>query len=184
MINDDSKINKILAPIRGYKSFNLDKTNCYGKRFVEGLKYHCNGNIKFGPRGNGFHFSKNLEDTIRYSGNPGKGSVRDVLIAAVIGSGTIVEGFDDYNEYYDMFSCSDIEIIKFLTREEIIEYATDLSELRMCRFVSLFRLESDEIELFKNKSTMVDNMIKYYQNNFEYPECLEKNICYKLEKKY
>ena len=185
MEKNDNKIIKIIGPIKGYKSFNLDKTNCYGKRFVDGFKYHCNGDIKFGPHGNGFHFAKNLEDTIRYSGNPGNGAVRDVLIASVIASGEIVEGFDDYNGYYEMFSCSDIKIVKFLTRNEILEYALSLPELRMARFVSLFRLNSTEIDLFRNKSYMVDNVIKYYQNeNTNIEKVLNKKASFcDIEKK-
>ena len=184
MSNNNNR-NKQFGPIQGFKSFNLDKTNYFGKKFIEGFKYHCNGDIKFGPHGNGFHFTKNLEDTIRYSGNPGKGAVRDVLIASVIGSGTIVTGFDDYNEYYDMYSCSDIEIIKFLSREEVIEYALNLSELRMSRFVSLYKLTLEEIELFKNKNCMVDKAIKYYQCDYNNPKKLlgENVCCYSLKNK-
>ena len=151
-----------LKEIPGYKSFNLDRTNCYGKIFEEGKKYHCDGEIKFGPRGNGFHYAERFEDTIRYSGNPSSGSVRDVAIAKVIGSGTIVSSFDDYNEYFDMYACSDLYVDKFLTRDEIISLALDLPELRMCRFLSLYKLTSDEIALFKNKNNIVERCL-YYQ---------------------
>ena len=155
---------KKCGPVFGYKSFNLDRTNCYGVRFNEGAEYFCEGKIVFGPHGNGYHFTERMEDTIRYSGNPGTGAVRDVLIAKVVGSGTIVEGFDEYNDYYDMYSCSKIFIERFLERDEIISMALNLSELRMSRFVSLYRLNKDELELFKRKSYMVDRAIEYYQN--------------------
>ena len=69
---------KIFEPRTGFKSFNLDRTNCYGKIFEEGKEYHCDGEIKFGPHGNGFHFAERLEDTIRYSGNPCNGATRNV----------------------------------------------------------------------------------------------------------
>lgn len=164
---------KILELKTGFKSFNLDKSNCYGKIFLENEKYHCDGEIKFGPHGNGFHFAERFEDTIRYSGIPEKGSVRDVLIAKVVGSGIVVSGFDEYNDYYDMYSCSDLYIEKFLTREEVISLALNLNELRMCRFVSLFRLTSDEISLFRNRCYIVDRTLDYYQKYDEAKKILK-----------
>ena len=174
-INFDSSLLKV-GPLSGFKSFNLDKTNCYGIKFAEGKEYFCDGKIVFGPHGNGYHFSERMEDTIRYSGNPGNGAVRDVLIAKVVGSGSIATGFDEYNDYYDMYSCSKLFIEKFLTRDEVISLALSLSELRMSRFVSLYRLSKDEIELFKNKSYMVDRTIEYYQNYTDINNVLKYEI--------
>ena len=149
--------------IFGYKSFSLDRRNIYGIVFEEGKKYHVDGDIKFGPQGNGYHFAERFEDTIRYSGYSSDSILRDVSIAEVIGSGKIVKSEDFYNEYFDMYSVSDLEIIKFLSREEIISLALNLPEMRMKRFVSLFRLNDDEIELFLGKSIIVDSEINYYQ---------------------
>lgn len=149
--------------ILGYKSFSIDRKNIYGLIFEEGKKYHCTGEISFGTKGNGFHFAERLEDTIRYSGYSDKEILRDVSIARVIGSGTIIKSEDTYNEYFDMYSVSDLEIIKFLSREEIISLALNLPETRMYRFVSLYRLTEEEIKLFQGKSHYVDTAIKYYQ---------------------
>lgn len=149
--------------IRGFKSFDIDHTNNYGIEFFEGEKYHVEGQIIYGVHGNGIHFAKNLEDTIRFSGEDT--GLKNVAIAEVIGDGIIVEGFDHYNGYYDLYSCSDLEVIKFLTREEIIAHALTLNEFAMERFVSLFRLTSEEIEMFKGKSIRVDNALEYYQLN-------------------
>ena len=52
--------------IKGYKAFNKDLTNRYGSEFVEGTTYRVEGELKFGNNGNGFHFCKRLEDTLRY----------------------------------------------------------------------------------------------------------------------
>lgn len=147
--------------IKGYKSFDVDHTNCYGQEFTPGTKYHVEGQIIYGVHGNGIHFAKNLEDTIRYSGQ--EYGLKDVAIAEVIGDGIIVEGYDHYNGYYDLYCCSDLEVVKFLTREEIISHALTLNEFAMERFVSQFRLESEEIDLFKGKSIRVDNALEYYQ---------------------
>ena len=147
--------------IKGYKSFDVDHTNCYNSYFEEGKSYHVEGQIIYGVHGNGIHFAKRLEDTIRFSGT--SDTLKDVAIAEVIGDGIIVEGYDHYNGYYDLYCCSDLEVVKFLTREEIIEHALTLGEFGMERFVSQFRLESDEIDLFMGKSIRVDNALEYYQ---------------------
>ena len=41
--------------INGYKAFNKDRTNRYGKPFEEGKKYHARGSISFGNSGHGSH---------------------------------------------------------------------------------------------------------------------------------
>ena len=128
--------------IKGYKSFDVDHTNCYNSYFEEGKSYHVEGQIIYGVHGNGIHFAKRLEDTIRFSGT--SETLKDVAIAEVIGDGIIVEGYDHYNGYYDLYCCSDLEVVKFLTREEIISHALTLGGFGMERFVSQFRLESDD----------------------------------------
>ncbi len=163
MINKDNKIIKI----SGYKSFAEDGTNIYGKIFEIG-KYHCDGEIKFGINGNGYHFSKRLEDTIRFGLTNDNRQVGNVLIAKVVGSGIIDNGYDDYNGYYDMYSVSDLEIIKYLTREEIISYMLQITnEDRIIRFVSLFALTEEEKNLFYGKSNKIDMTIDYYQNGIK-----------------
>ena len=44
-----------MEEVRGYKAFNIDATNRYGKPFTEGETYQVEGEIKFGNDGNGFH---------------------------------------------------------------------------------------------------------------------------------
>ena len=60
MVEDQDKY------IYGYKCFNSDMTNRYGKKFELGKVYSTDGKVKFGNSGNGFHFCKNIEDTLRY----------------------------------------------------------------------------------------------------------------------
>ena len=52
--------------IIGYKCFNKDLLNRYGKKFRLGKIYITEGSIKFGNSGNGFHLCKNMENTFRY----------------------------------------------------------------------------------------------------------------------
>ena len=54
-----------------------------------------------------------------------------------------------------MFSIENMEIMKILSREEIIHIALNLNELRVCRFIQCFKLNNDEIELFKEKFNMI-----------------------------
>lgn len=159
----------------GYKSFSINNTNIYGKNFDIYLKYHVDGDIKFGSNGNGFHFCKRFEDTIRYNGFIENSILHDVNIAKVKASGQIVEGNDEYNGYYDMYACSDIEIICIMKRKEIIDMALNLPLNRMIRFVSLYRLYDSEIDLFRDKSFEINQALDYFQ--------LGDIDCYNFDKK-
>lgn len=129
---------------------------------VEGNTYKVFGDIKYGLKGNGYHFAKNLEDTLRFQIKDDDNLVNP-MIAKVIGDGKIIESSDEYYGYYDLYVAEMITIKKVLTRKEVIEYALNLSELRMQRFVSLFKLYDDEIKLFEGKYSNVDKAILYYQ---------------------
>ena len=118
--------------INGYKAFNQDLTNRYGFKFEEGKTYSVDDYPSFGLNGKGFHFCKNIEDTFRYF-NPD-----NCLIASVTGMGEIAEGFDDYNEYYNMFSSNKIRINHVLSREEVLSEILSLNtESRVCRFIAV-----------------------------------------------
>lgn len=147
----------------GYKCFNKDLTNRYGFKFEVGKSYYVNGEISFGNNGNGFHFCKNLEDTFRYFPTFDE----DVSVCLVKGYGKLCEYEDDYNGYYDMYACSNIDIIKQLSRDEIIDIMINSNELKVCRFIQCFRLNDNEIEKFRDKfkSNNVNFYIDYYQFN-------------------
>ena len=147
--------------IKGYKAFNHDLTNRYGEKFNEGVTYYVNGPIKYGNNGNGFHFCKRLEDTLRYF------DPNDIAIAEVTGFGNIHESFD---EYYDLYVTDTIRIDKVLERKEIIERFLNQPEYRVKRFLENYILNSDEIQLFKymyKDSKDVLNTISYYQEKDE-----------------
>lgn len=134
--------------IKGYKCFNKDKTNRYGMLFQEGMKYSVDGVVSFGNSGNGFHFCQNLSDVFRFfdvqSGN--------FMVASVIGSGVVVRRDDEFYGYYDMYSCSDIYIEKFLKREEIIEIMLqNNSFIQLRNFIVTFPLRDDEKYKFYTK---------------------------------
>jgi len=140
--------------IHGYKAFATDGTNIALEIMPPG-DYHFDGKVKYGK--SGYHFAKRLEDTIRYSGT------NSPLIAEVIGSGIIDEGEDDYYGYYEVYSASDIKIVRYLSREEIVEYGLKLTEQRMKRFVVNFDLTSAELDLFACENRNIERTIKTYE---------------------
>ena len=146
--------------MRGYKSFNADMTNTYGKKFEVGKIYTVNGPIKFGNSGNGFHICKNIEDTFRYF------DTNNIAVCEVNGFGKKVKYEDEYYGFYDMYAVEKIEILKLLRRREILEYMLETNPERVARFIQLFNLYDDEIELFEEKfkkETKVIDYINYYQ---------------------
>ena len=150
--------------VKGYKAFNKGLTNRYGRKFEIGKQYSVDGNISFGNNGNGFHFCKNIEDTLRYF----DGVDGEVEIVEVIGTGEIVTNEDEYNGFYDMYAAKTITISKKIERKKLVNMflTTITSEPRVVRFIQLFRLTEKEIEMFKLKyagSIMIMDAIAYYQ---------------------
>ena len=147
--------------IIGYKCFNKDLLNRYGKKFRLGKIYITEGSIKFGNSGNGFHLCKNMEDTFRYFDAMNE----NVDICKVRASGVIVEYSDDYYGYYDMYEGEKLEILHVLSRREIIEYALSLNDERLKRFLSGIKLTDKEIEeiLSLHSTSDVKATIDYYQ---------------------
>ncbi len=147
--------------IKGFKAFNSDMTNRYGLIFEEKKLYHVDGDPSFGLNGNGFHFCENIEDTFRFF------DPNNCTIAEVTGLEKIVEGFDTYNDYYNMYSCSDIYIDHIMSRDEVISKILDLKvENRVCRFIATgYKLNKGEIIAFRSKfkdSILVNQYIDYY----------------------
>ena len=79
--------------IEGYKVFNKGLVNKYGMSFKEKQE------IKYGVHGYGFHFTKRLEDGLRYF----DGFNEDVDIAKVVALGKVKEFSYDYYGYYDLY---------------------------------------------------------------------------------
>ena len=148
--------------IRGFKAFDSNMNNRYGKHFKEGEKYSVLGPSVYGTQGNGFHFCERLEDTLRYV----DGMSDNIQIAEVVGFGDVVESFDNYYGYYDMYVASNIQIVRVLSREEIICNGLNMPEYRSERFVKGYRLTDYEIDLFKSAFRENDNVLRaiaYYQ---------------------
>ena len=148
--------------INGYKCFNSGLVNQYGVKFYPKVIYHADGEIKF--QQNGFHMCKKLEDTLRYFDSFNN----SIEIANVIGFGRSHEYDDEYNEFFDMYATEYMIIRHVLNREEIMSYALKLSPMAMKRFISLYRLNEFELEIFKRKfynDCYIMSSINYYQEN-------------------
>ena len=148
--------------VYGYKCFKKGLINVYGVSFKVGETYHCDGNIMFGIDGNGYHMCERLEDTFRFF------DTNAVDVCEVIGFGECIKRDDEYNDYYDMYVCENMYIVKKLMREEIILYGLNLLEFRLLRFISLFKLNDEEKKLFRDKfknDILVNEFIDYYQDN-------------------
>ena len=130
--------------VKGFKAFNIDSTNRYGKTFTEGETYRVTGDIKFGNNGNGFHMCTVLADVFRYV----NATSEDVIVAEVTGRGNRVKRDDNYYGYYDMYSFEEITIDRFLKREEIIERILKSSLIEVKKFLVTCKLSEEEKMLF------------------------------------
>ncbi len=151
-----------MKDIKGYKAFNKNKTNRYGVPFVEGVTYKVDGDIAFGNSGNGFHMCTHLSDVFRYFD-----AIEDeVLVAKVIGRGDRREYSDEYEGYYDMYACREMQIIRFLSREEVIAHMLNAIEPDVIKFLKTFALTGDEkiqfLRKFRGNQRVLEHIL-YYQ---------------------
>lgn len=146
--------------VKGYKAFNKDKTNRYGKKFIAGQVYHNNDDVlKFGNNGQGFHMCTSLCDVFRYFDS-------DANVAKVIGFGNCLCYNDEYYGYYNMYVTANLYIEKFLTREEIITEMLNSSNFDVKKFLITFTLTDTEKKLFLEKfknNIEITNVILCYQ---------------------
>ena len=72
-----------------------------------------------------------------------------------------------------MFACSDLEVVKFLTREEIISYGLRLSYDSRRRFITYFELTPEEMMLFWDKMGIDNEYILISQFGLSYEQAYE-----------
>ena len=145
--------------IKGYKAFNSNHTNRYGKKFINGQVYHNNHDLKFGNNGHGFHMCTSLCDVFRYFDS-------EATAAKVIGFGNCIRYDDEYYGYYDMYAVANLFIEKLATAYIIITEMLNRSSFEIKKFLSTFSLNDMEknlfLEKFKNDEE-ITNLILYYQ---------------------
>lgn len=154
--------------MKGYKAFYKGLINKSNLQFEEGKIYSVEGNARYGQKGNGFHFCKRLEDTLRYFCFE-----EDIEFAEVTSLGDLAEYHDHYNGFFNMYCTNKIRIDRVLKREEVISMFLEMDgheNPRLNRFISLYPLTKEEIEMFKSKfkdEKFVLDTIFYYQENQE-----------------
>ena len=85
--------------------------------------------------------------------------------------GDVLEAYDDYYGYYDLYVTDHIYIEHVLTREEIINYIKNANPLRVERFIMGYKLMSDEIETILKENPdneRIMDAIDYYQYGNKY----------------
>ncbi len=159
----------------GYKCFQKGLINRYGDIFQVGKWYRAFGDIQFGNNGNGFHVCSRLEDTLRYFDCMNS----EVNLTKVRCYGNYSSYEDDYYGYYDMYAYEYMMIDKILNRDDIINYALDLNEITIKRFLSLYRLNDKEKEIILHKYKDNIDVLKtffYYQEDNKDIYNLENNV--------
>jgi len=141
----------------GYKAYDRGLVNQFGEKYEVGKEYTLDNDLVW--QKNGFHFSSNLEDVFRYYTS----TSNSVDVCVIEAYGDIETRYDEVYDYEVHYS-NKIKIIRVLSREEIIEYAKQLSEDRLCRFIMGVQLTEDEIAyLSEGRSEKVQRYVDYYQ---------------------
>ena len=130
-----------IKEVYGYKVFSEDLKGYQDFQFEIGKHYHISS---IQPKSSGFHFALRLEDTLRYQFKE-----QEPRICLVHGFGKIVSFDDDYYGYDDLYVSSDIEIIKEISRKEIITYYESIKNnyyysRSYRRFCQLYPLKEEE----------------------------------------
>ena len=151
--------------LEGYKGFSKGLINAYGMKFELYKDYKVDISekiLEYGVDGYGFHFAKRLEDCLRYY----NGLDEEIEIAQVIALGEVLESYDDYYGYYDLYVMDHIYIEHVLTREEILNYIIGVNNFRVVRFIQGYKLTPLEIteilRKYPNDNRSIE-VIKYYQ---------------------
>ncbi len=125
----------------GYKTFNKDLIDENGIEFEVGIKHDTFNNDRYII---GFRFNINLEDSLENFGN----LEEDVCIAQVFTDGNLRRPEKIAYTDNDYIITDELEIIKILKREAVIEYGLNLSGERLQKFINNFRLTNEEIKMF------------------------------------
>ena len=154
----------------GYKAFKKDRTNLYGTKFEEKNIYSINNNMPISchkysifNQSNGFHMSVDFANIFRYVEDD------DVQVALVLGFGECQYFEDNYYGYHNMYACQNLYVIRFLSREEIIELILKQNDFELSKILYTFKFKYDEkIKLLKKHigNDLIVKSILYSQFNF------------------
>ncbi len=132
----------------GYKAFNGDGTNRYGKKFEINEKYHEDGEIlaRFGNTGRGYYYCTRLADVFRFFDDK-----EEIKVGVIEASGTIDHCIDEYYDY-EIFACSDIKLLKYLNRKEILNLLLLEGHSSIDKAIRTYKFNDEE------KDVILDNV--------------------------
>lgn len=143
--------------MKGFMCFYEDMTDLQNDSYEIGKTY------KEEDKGKKYVIYENLEDSLRNY----HAEINDVIICIVEGleGGRKIE--DTQSEYIERYEFEKIKILKEVPREFIIEYALNLYEFRLMRFLQSFKLTDEEKDKFRLKfgsDLRMKSTIDYYIN--------------------
>ena len=159
-----------MVEVKGYKGFTKDLRNEPGDKFEVGKIYRFPNEegLRFGYRGNGYHFCESLVDCFVYF------DPLDSVFAEVTGLEEVRKTDDEYNDIYGICVARAIKIDRILTNEEIVDMYLNpeggLGPFVLKRFIQLYKLTPEQILQFEEKyykdfSSLQD--IMYYQKDMK-----------------
>ena len=168
-----------MTEVKGYKAYILNdgklKDN-FNNIYEVGKQYHCDGEIVFNKRG--FHLCTYPEDTLRYV----DGFNENIVISEVTGFGNIHKYDDEYNDYFDMYSVSDLKIESIIPKMDLIDLVLEKSPYPgIERLFGGIKLTDNEIEYIidylksNNRIWLTDmNLIDYYIKNVQHKKGVQR----------
>ena len=151
--------------MKGYKLLDIGLINERGRVYEYNKKYILRGDLKWNY--NGFHFCTHIEDTLRYRDK----NKDDFIIVEVLATGEITDGSNVENDYYGYetgYASSEMEILREVNREEMINIVLDSRNIdRITRLILSIPLTEEEINKIKERypNQIVQQYIEYYQYN-------------------
>lgn len=151
--------------MKGYKLLDIGLINERGSVYEYNKKYILRGDLKWNY--NGFHFCTHIEDTLRYRDK----NKDDFMIVEVLATGEIIDGSNVENDYYGYetgYASSEMEILREVSREEMINIVLDSRNIdRITRLILSIPLTEEEINKIKERypNQIVQQYIEYYQYN-------------------
>ncbi len=134
------------SEVIAYKAFFKGLTNDFDDiQYEIGKPYTTKDRLQY--LSGGYHMCEQFEDCFKFY----LVTETEVDLAQVRGFGNMIS-FDAGEGKYDdslgfMYICEKMEILKVLTRKEILELALELNELRLKQFLLFYPLTEEEIEV-------------------------------------
>lgn len=132
-----------MTTIKGFKVFYKDLTTRSGMSLKVGQSYRIPNHISL--KDSAYHFCHNMEDGLCFFDKK-----EELEICEVLSDDEVIPFENDYYGYYELYAARHIELLKKLTRQEIIDNYKELAknlyinEMRIARFLNGYQLTEEE----------------------------------------